>query len=340
MATTIPTEFLDSGNKPLFDTLPRASFDDLDFPVSRIVVTCSLRDHVHEYPHSPGGAPEKLGRKLYEFSLSCPFYTGSKLYPNLWPETLSALRLLFENQTSASLVIPTVGTITAYCTHWVETAEPKTGRNGVTVELSFREDQSDLFLVSNLLAQLSSGITSNTAAYAAALANQKGRLAAVRAAGVDFPDVLLLTQIDPTSLAALNLVLTVAGQVLTALAEAANFGFAVAALAADLVTVCSLAYDLPIWSDDTRFPLLYALGDLWLNAQQLQQDALSVGIQVVSYTVPQPGMGVGAISTALFGDASHAIDILQTNAIVDPFFVPGGTVIKAYLFTPPAQGAT
>lgn len=338
MATTIPDAFVNAVLP--FDSLPRASFAGFEFPCSRIEVSCSLRNHVHEYPHSPGGAPEKLGRKLYEFHFSVPLYDGSKLYPGAWSASLPSLRIIFEGGKSFDLVIPTVGTITAYCTSWKEVADPKSGRNGVMGDWSFREDQSDLFLVTNLLAQTSAGFQSNLQAYQKALADQQGRLAAARAAGVSSPDALLLAQIPSSSLSVLNQVSTGALAVLAALANAANFGYAVAALAGDLVTLCSQADDLPLWADDTRFPLLYALQDLWLSAQQLQTDALSVGVKVVEYVVPQPGMGVGAISTVIFGDSSHAIELLQINPITDPFFIPGGTPIKAFLFAPQSQGAT
>ena len=81
---------------PLFDNLERASFAGYAFPVSDVEVTGGLRDHVHEYPHSPGGAPEKLGRKLYEFSFTSPMLAGFPRYPKLWPETAASLRIVFE----------------------------------------------------------------------------------------------------------------------------------------------------------------------------------------------------------------------------------------------------
>ena len=338
MPTTIPDTALSFTQA--FDTLPRAAFAGFEFPVSKVRVSCSLRDHVHEYPHTPGGAPEKLGRKLYEFHFESPFFQGMQRYPKLWPETLASLRIIFEGGQSFDLVVPTIGTITAYCTSWEETADPKAGRNGVTASFSFREDQSDLFLVTNLIAQTTAGFQTNNEAYQQALADQQERLADAYAAGVDDPDILLLTGISSSALSTLNQVVTVANQVLDALTAAAGFGFALASLAEDLVSACQTADALDLWADPTRFPLLDALHALWLSAQQLATDALSLGIKVVEYTVPQPGLPVGTISTAIYGDASHALEILQTNAIFNPFLVPGGTVIKAYLYAPQTQGAT
>ncbi len=97
-----------------FDALLRASFLDYPFPVQDIDVKGGLRDHVHEYPHAPGGAPEKLGRKLYEFTFTCPFLTGLRGYPKLWPETLATLRIFFEGQNTGDLVVPTIGTINTF----------------------------------------------------------------------------------------------------------------------------------------------------------------------------------------------------------------------------------
>jgi len=338
MPTAIPDGYLPSGQA--FDSLPQASFFGVPFPVSKIELTCSLRDHIHEYPHSPGGAPEKLGRKLYEIHLTVPAYQGLAKYPTIWPDDYTGLRQRFETGKSGELVIPTVGTITAYCTSWREVADPKTGRNGITAELTFREDQADLFLVSSLIAQTSAGFGSNLAAYQQALDDQQARLADAYAAGVAYPDVLLLTSISASDLSLLTAVITAANLVTAALAEAASFGFAVAMLAEALVTTCQQADQASLWADPTYYPLLYALHDLWQNAQQLATDALSTGVRVVHYTVPQPGLGIGAISTAIYGDASHSIELLETNEIYDPFFVPGGTVLKAYLFAPQTQGAT
>lgn len=315
-----------------FDDLPRAGFAGFEFPVSHIEVIGGLRDHVHEYPHSPGGAPEKLGRKLYEVHYSCPMYQGSKLYPLLWPETVASLRIIFEGGNSFDLVIPTIGTITAYCTSWREVADTKKARNGVTYDLVFREDDSNLFLVDKLITQTTASFSSSVAAYNAALQDQIDGPDDAEAL-VDEPDALMLEAPSGNDLQTLQQIGSDASSVLGAVTAALSFGDTIASAALALASLCADAdANVAYLNMPTAWPLLYALEALWVQAIQLSQDALQTGFEVIYYTVPAgTTMSVSAISTAIYGDASEAVTIMQTNALENPFAVPGGTVVKAYV---------
>lgn len=323
----------------VFDTLQRAAFAGFEFAVSHLEVTGGLRDHVHEYPHSPGGAPEKLGRKLYEFHYTIPLHQGQPRYPLAFPETMQSLLIVFEGGKTFDLVVPILGTISAYCTSWRVVVDPKAARNGVILEATFREDQSNLFLVTQLVAKTASSFSSALAAYNQALADQRSRLAAA-AAQIAALDSLMLAVIPPGENALFDQIATGAAALLTEIGEAVAFGAGVAGVAAGVVTLCQTA-DATATSlnDATRYPLLYALQDVWSQAQQVANDALQTQITVVEYTVPQPGQSVSVISTALYGDASHAVELMQTNPIEDPFLVPGGTVLKAYLFATTSAAA-
>jgi hypothetical protein len=323
----------------VFDSLQRARFGgELEFPVSRLEVIGGLRDHVHIFPHTPGGAPEKLGRNLYEFHFTCPFYEGMPRYPNLWSKTLPALRQIFETGFSSDLVVPTIGTITAYCTNWREVMDAKAGRNGETVELTFREDQSNLFLVQELVAQTTQGFSSTLDAFNAALVDEQGRAAAASAL-LTAPDIEMLAVLPVSDLAQFSAISIAAAALILEIGAAVTYGAAVAAMAAQVVTLCQIAdATASSLNDPTRYPLLYALQDLWQQAQQIAKDARQTQIQVKKYTVPPPGQSVSVISTALYGDTSHAIEIMQTNQIENPFLVPAGTIVTAYLIAP-AQSA-
>jgi len=289
---------------------------------------------VHEYPHSPGGAPEKLGRKLYEVRLSCPMYQGSTKYPLLWPETVASLRIIFEGGQSFDLVIPTLGTITAYCTSWREVAEPKRGRNGVTYDLTFREDQSNLFLVTSLITQTTASFSSSVAAYAAALQDQLAGPADAEAL-VEEPDSLMLAVPSASDLATLQQIGSVASSVLDAVTTALSYGDTIASAALALATLCAYAdANVAFLNLPTAYPLLYALEAVWMQAIALANDAQQTGFEVIYYTVPSgTTMSVTAISQAIYGDSSYALDIMLTNPLENPFAVPGGTVIKAYIQT-------
>ena len=123
-----------------FDTLQRASFQGIEFPITSMTLKGGIRDHIHEYPHAAGGAPEKLGRKLYEVSMQANFQSTFRAYPRLWPSALSKLRKIFEQQTTGDLVIPTIGTIQAYARNWTQQMEAKI-RSGETATFEFVEDQ-------------------------------------------------------------------------------------------------------------------------------------------------------------------------------------------------------
>src|SRR5438105_4964362 len=148
-----------------FDTLQRASFGGAEFPVESVSIVGGLRDHIHEYPHSQGGAPEKMGRKLYTIRMKAVFQTKFKLYPGLYPNTLNFLRKMFEEQSSADLVVPTIGTMTAYCRNWTQEMEWRI-RNGEKADFEFVEDLAQDFLVTDLTgpAPLSTAMTSTLAA--------------------------------------------------------------------------------------------------------------------------------------------------------------------------------
>src|SRR5262249_28189814 len=136
---------------PVFDQLQRASFDGVPFPVESVDVTSDLRHHVHEYPHTAGGDPEKLGRSLYRIQMLGNFQATFRAYPKLWPEALTKLRKTFEAEKTADLVIPTIGTIKAFITKWRQRSTAKI-RSGEKVEIEFLEDQASAFLVEKQIA--------------------------------------------------------------------------------------------------------------------------------------------------------------------------------------------
>lgn len=315
-----------------FDKLQKAGFVGYSFPVSEITVTGGLRDHVHEYPHSPGGAPEKLGRKLYEFKFKAFFQQGLRGYENLWPETLASLRVFFEAGRTDDLIIPTLGTVSAYCTAWIETARFKENRQGVEVDLTFREDDSNAFLIDELITKTTANYQGAVSSLQQAFAGQRDR-AAQASAAVDAPDILMLAPFPDVEIAAFEEVLSTANQVLGAIDTVLDIGSAVVDLALGLVGLCqNLDATSSVLQDPTRYPLLYALQAVWSAAQKLANDAQRQGVTVIHYTVPTV-MSVTDVSRAIYGDNEHAVDIMTCNALPDVFAIQPGTVIKAYQFT-------
>ncbi len=313
-----------------FDLLQKAAFAGFIFPTSEIEVVGGLRDHVHEYPHSPGGAPEKLGRKLYEFRLKCPFYQGMKGYPLLWPETLASLRIIHEGGRSFDLVVPTVGTITAYCVSWTERANPRAGRNGVEVDLTYREDQSSLFLVDSLVSQSINGVTAAVPAFKAALADAISTPSALPLILPD-PDIDLTSPFPPADALALQALYDI-GAVLSDILLGIYEAVTVLEVATSLVSACETA-DATVGSLNQAHnsALLRAFRDLWAAGQSVVSDSLLTQTPVEYFTVPGGSvMSISEVSREIYGDNSHAIDLLKSNAIENAFAIRGGTRIKAY----------
>lgn len=296
-----------------FDTLQRAKFDGIEFPVRNITVVGGLRDHVHEYPHAPGGAPEKLGRKLYEISYEAPFLNTFKAYPNLWPQSLVYLRESFEEGVTADLVIPTVGTIKAYCFSWEERTDLPSNRSGVIVNLKFREDQ--------VLEYLSTEIVKT---YSASLGSSNQDL-------INAMDADSFLQGLPPQQKNLFTSIQEAANSITAIGDQADlYANLVQAKAANLAHLCETA-DATVTklNNPAHFRVLEALLLVWQGAGRIERDALNLARRTIPYTTPVD-MSVTQIAIAIYGDTSQASTLMQLNPFENPFRVPAGTPVTAY----------
>ena len=290
-----------------FDDLKRMSFAAIAFPVKSVRIAGGIRDHVHEYPHSPGGAPEKLGRKLYEISVQAMFLQNlvDPAWANLWPVGLAKLRRLWEDQVTADLHIPTIGTIKAYAVDWTQDMDARI-RSGEMVDLKFREDQSSAFLIEQLIKVSPSSLVDKLALFT------------TEAETMD-PYPSIFDGIEDTA----NAILSFGDQFELAgnLIEAKILGLVHLLRAAD-AQVRSL-------NDPVNHRILDALHELWLAAVTLHEDVQKRGAQIRSYTTPFRTT-VADVTRAIFGDGSKASEILQLNAIEDPFDIPAGQVLRYY----------
>lgn len=292
---------------PAFDELKRASHHGIAFPVRSVRISGGLREHVHEYPHAPGGAPEKLGRKLYEISMSAMFLQGliDPAWQNLWPVGLATLRRLWEDQVTGPLHIPTIGTIQAYAVDWSQEMESRI-RSGEMAEIKFREDQSSAFLVGELVQVSPSALVDKLAAF---------ELAAEAMSPT--PSIFDAIQDTTNSVLAFKDQIDLAGN----LVEAKLLGLVHLLREAD-AQVKSL-------NDPQFVHVLDAMHELWLASQQLHDDVHQKSAQIQTYTVPFRTT-ITDVARALFGDNTRAADILQLNAIEDPFAIPAGAQLRYY----------
>ena len=289
-----------------YDSLQKAAFGDFEFPWSRLRISCSLRDHVHVYPHAPGGQPEKLGRNLYEFHFTCPFHGNLPKWPGLWPETLSSLRYLFESGETFDLVVPTIGTIKAYATKWDEEADVKR-RSGVGMEISFREDGSELYLTNELIA----------ARAAATFAARKNFQQAIADAGLE--DSLF----DKLAEFVADLE-RIKGRVEQEI-------LMVSTKAESVVALCDRMAALPAFDLPANHAALDALRDLHFAALRLMLDAGKGQKPLTTYTVPGPfPMPVSLVSKRLYRDTARSLEIMRLNVLPDPLAILPGTTLRVH----------
>jgi prophage DNA circulation protein len=289
----------------VFDTFKPMSFGPVKFPYKSYQVHGAYRHHIHEYPHSPGGALEKLGRSLYEFTVSVDFRAelDSPKYPRLITD-LGNLRNLFEGGVTEKLHIPHMGTVEAIAVDWTEGCV-NTDRSGVAGHIKFVEDQTSAFGVLETLQVERTSFDSNAANFAAA----------VRPPGVN-----IFRQIDEvvSSIAAIK-------------DQAQLFGSLVASKIESLIQMLRLADETVKELNDPPYniELVEALHALWDATQQLGKDIQQKGDLLKEYTTPIV-MSVTQAAGAIYGDTERAIDVMQLNVIRDPYAIPANTRLRYY----------
>lgn len=295
------------------DNLARTRFGDIYFPGETHTVHGRARVHVHEYPHSPGGAPEKLGRALYNVTIRGNFQDRFPAYPDLYPNGMNALRKDYETQTTRQLVHPTVGVFPAFITGWTQVKEARL-RSGEKVDIEFMEDQQTQFLADSI-AKVSGKD------FALSAGQLRTELSAVRAQLlVDKPTGNLLDALQ----SAVNGVLAVRD-------TSALYGNRLSWELQRLMSVCQQVDSLTVMQDPRAYPVVNALHELWSTAVGLSNDLQQKQVRLRQWTVPQT-MPLAAVATTLYGDAARASDLEALNAgtIVNPMSVPAGTQINYY----------
>lgn len=287
-----------------FDLLPRASFGGFEYPILTQTVKGGIRDKVHEYPHADGGNNEKLGRKLYTIMQTASFKDVYKGYGSLYPGKLNQLVSLFESSTTATLIIPTIGGINAYCKNWSREADFKV-RSGETVTLEWQEDGSDGFDVSMFFSLGSTSI-------------------ATLLAGISVPPDFSVA--DQGWFATLNDAVNAIQRIKD---QADLAGRMLQSRIQYAMGVCSTIDGLLSMQTAAHATVVDQVHALWGALQTLGADVASKGLTQMTFNVPVL-MSVSDIATKLFGDSSRAMEILQMNPINDAFAVPAGTKLQYY----------
>lgn len=287
--------------------LGRLSFAGITIPYQRIQVRGGGRSHAHEYPKVPGGLAEKLGRKLYEISVTARidegisragYYSGRNLIASA-----DALMALFESQVTDALYLPNIGEIQAFATTWSRDLDVKI-RSGELFEIQFSEDGDAASLIANTL-----HITSPTT-----IAQHLG--AVEQRAPTPMPDLL------QSLVNAVNSVLAYRDQ-------ADMWQTVFAAKIEGLLALCREIDDgLSEINDPLNHELLESLQNLWAAIRSAGAQA-RFETEMGTFITPRD-MDCAAISIAIWGDTAHARDVLSLNALEDPYNVPAGTTVKFF----------
>lgn len=271
----------------------------------------AMRHHVHEYPHAPGGAYEMLGRKLYEIKMSCPFMETFKKYPELWPLNLDSLRSSWERGTVGKLTIPTLGEISARCVNWSQEMDSKI-QSGEMVDLDFLEDQSQLYLIDLLVHE-----------------NRADNRTAVEKFNFQLEKQKILEG-TPQQVSIFSQIRDAANSVLAYFDQAEAVGMLLSAKIEGLMAIIEEAdADLTLMQDPGQLAIIRAMRDLWFAAYTLWGNIQSKQAPVQMYIVPML-MTINDVSTALFGDATHSVELMQLNSLDDVLAIQAGTTIHWY----------
>lgn len=284
---------------------PRASFDGIEFPYSQVRVRGSLRHHVHQFLHTPGGEVENLKRRLYEIEFTSVFSDEYRNYPGLWPQRLTQLRSKYDTGESRELVIPQIGGIQAKCVDWDQLLTSKM-LSGESCTFKFLEDKraSEAFAAVPVVESV------------AALAPLAAQLQK------DMEDAGLDDLFDSIG-DAINSVTAVLDQV----ELAGNL------LDAKIQTVTDACMRLDRSVNALQRPenhaVVESLHELAAAAAKLHSDVLRKAQPVVLFRVPRP-MTISQASAAIYGITTKATELLKINDLADALAIPEGTLLRHY----------
>jgi hypothetical protein len=297
------------------DNLPRTQFGDVQFPGEVTHLRLQYRHHVHEYPHSPGGSPEKLGRALYRVTILGNFQDRFAAYPGLYPDGMNTMRGYAVAGLTLTLTHPTVGRFPAFITSWDQVKDAKI-RSGEKVEIEFLEDQSAQFLVD----------TSFNANHVAALGPSAAQIASDLAA---IQADLNLTQNDVSIFDAFQVAVN---SVLAIQDTADQYGNRLNAGIVQVIGLCQQLDALQSMQDARCWPVIDGIRELNAIAVHVQNDLQQNSVKLMDWTVPFT-QSLIQIAITLYGDASRQSDLLSLNAVDDPMNVPAGFDIRYYPLT-------
>ena len=294
-------------------TLVTARFGSIAFPVDEVVLQGGHRFHIHEYPHAPGGDPERLGRKLYIIRMHAWFHelegAAAQRYPDLWPNGLKQLRKLLERGYTDELVVPTVGAIKAFPTAWTQKLVASKSITGEELDLEFCEDDASFELAGSDFEVASSSVAQANTELQAAAELEK-----------------YLSQLKRKH-SIFEVINDAVGSFQAARDQVGLVGGLVTAKLANIVDLCNEAdRTLDFMSKADGVFIAQALRNLSFAATTTNEKLQGPERKRISYVVPTKTTVVD-LATKLYGDASKTAELLKLNAFKNPYAIEGGTIV-------------
>jgi prophage DNA circulation protein len=290
-----------------FDTFKSFSFAGVKIPYKSYKIKGAYRKHIHEYPHANGGAPEKLGRSLYEVTVTYEANSGDfePPYNQMLQDLTSAFHNLWESGTTDLIHVPHIGSFKAFADEWDEECH-NTNRSGVLTTVKFVEDQTEASLIFE--------------------GDKKFFTSAKEAA----KDVAIQTDQLTEGKSIWSSINDVAIQVFGFVDQASLYGALIAAKIESLTALLRHA-DATVKSlgDPENWEIREALDRFRETILDLQDDILKRDRLLREYEV-QFTMSVGQVSAAVYGDYTRGGEIMQLNILPDPLQIRPGTVIRYY----------
>lgn len=319
-----------------FDNLFLAQFGSIYFPIETLVIEGQQRHHMHEFPHTPGGKLEKLGRKAYTVQVTPIFdetiftYDKANGMP-LYPDALTYLQLMYEREETSKFVIPTMGTMNAFITTFRRSLVPGL-RSGERVALTFVEDMNEQFALTEIIQYANANIAEKLQLVLDLAAIKEANAFEGPAVGesADLADIKR-RQLESAAADSRSLFDKIEGAVndLFTLQDQGELYLArVEAKVAKATSYLSEAdRRLTRLQNPQNWPLVEAVKDLWAASIQLGRTASQADRKPTLFRTPTR-MTIQEASIAIFGTTERSFELLQMNAIEDASAIPAGTDLR------------
>jgi hypothetical protein len=317
MANTSP----DAG-AAAYKSLQRAAHLGTEFLAKDIRIKGGVRDHVHEYKRVPGGATEPMGRKLYTIDMNLCFIVGHPIYNG----NSGPLRRQWEDETVGPLVIPTIGTIQAKAIDWEYTHRTHM-LNGQEVHVQFREHSTDEHLAGALSSKYKPNLKSKSSIFIDAV---KGYVEGP----LTKPGIPAIPSPPQFSEDVFSQITGFADQISTLLFSVELEADQVSAKIDQMIDACNRVDQMVVGlNDPMAWRVVQALQDLAARRSKTKADLAAKGAPLALYSVPRE-MSIVDVSSALYGDTTHAAEVMLLNGLENPLRIEPGTVVRYYQPSP------